>query len=259
MLESSTGARGQPNAAADRVGRDSKEGLLRMSGYRATGTKKTRRLMLAAAFAQLPLLLSPAVSQAQTFGQFTTAAVSSLGEGNVFFSAGQERAETGLAARFEMTEKSDLGLQTAYTRTEDVDSWGAGLDYKFYLINEGSSVPVDIASDLSYGYIRGGGFSRSVFLLSVLASGKIVTGEAVDFEPYGSVGFIGEWFHDKGRCGRGGDSPDDWPCEGDDWKAGSGLMIRLGLKTWLSEDLQICIEVEHYEKTTAGGALNVVF
>lgn len=205
------------------------------------------------------LAVCAAPAGAQTFGQFTTAAVSPLGEGNVFFSAGDERLDIGVTGRFQLNERSDFGVQTAYSRAEEIDSWGLGIDYKSYLIRGGSTVPVDLAGDLSYGFIRGGGFARSVFILSVMSSGMIVTGEGIDFEPYGSVGFMGQWFHDKARCGRGDSVPDSWPCEADDWETDSGLILRGGVKTWLSEEIQFCVELEYYEEVTAGGAFNVVF
>lgn len=228
---------------------------------RRTGRRGSRGLRSYSAPVLLAAVLAalPSAADSQTFGQYTTARISPLGEGNIFFSAGDELLDIGMAGRFQLGGRSDLGIQTAYSRAEDIDSWGAGLDYKSYLINQDSNVPVDLAADLSYGYIRGGGFARSVFILSVISSGMIVTGEGIDFEPYGSVGFIGQWFHDSGSCRRRSDFPDSWPCDSDDWTTDSGLLLRLGVKTWLSEEIQVYAEFEYYEDPTVGGAFNVVF
>jgi hypothetical protein len=91
-----------------------------------------------------------------------------------------------------------------------------------------------------------------------MVSGMIPSDTSVRFEPYGSVGFIGQYFFDSGECGE--DRPGDWPCAADDWSTSSGLLARGGLKTWLTDEYQLYVELDyHYDKFTLGAAINVVF
>jgi hypothetical protein len=194
---------------------------------------------------------------AQTFGQFTTAAISPPGEGAFFLTGGSGQARAGIAARFEFSEHGDAGLQFGYDRAENVDSYGIGVDYKRYLISSEGTVPIDLAGDLSYGFLSGSGFSRSLFGMSVIISGVVPAEIPIGFEPYGSIGFIGTWFHHRGACDIR--RPGSWPCRADDASTDSGLLLRGGVKIRLNDEFQVYVEVKYDDTASLGMAMNVVF
>jgi hypothetical protein len=210
-----------------------------------------------AAAATLALVLVPAQVGAQIFGQYTTAAISPLGEGAVFARAGDDRFAGGLATRFLITERSDLGLQLGYSRVEEIDNYGLGADYKFYIINENPTYPLDLSADISLGWLGGSGYSRGIFTAAFMVSGMIDPEARIRFEPYGSVGFVGQYFFGKGDCGEL--RPGSWPCEEDDWSADSNLLLRGGTKIWLSDDYQLYVELDYDGKAAIGAAINVIF
>ncbi|MCK4548940.1 MAG: hypothetical protein KAU49_02185, partial [Candidatus Krumholzibacteria bacterium] len=184
--------------------------------------------------AAVVLIFVPAASHSQIFGQYTTAAISPLGEGAVFVLAGDANLRTGIAARFLITGRSDLGLQLGYTRTEEIDNYGLGADYKFYIINEDPSTPLDLSADISLGWLGGSGYNRGIITAAFMISGIIDPDAKIRFEPYGSVGFIGQYFFGKGSCDEL--RPGAWPCEHDDWAADSDLLLRGGSKIWLTDE-----------------------
>jgi hypothetical protein len=199
----------------------------------------------------------PDGARSQIFGQYTTAAISELGEGAAFVSGGDSRFRTGLATRFLITGRSDLGLQFGYTRAEEIDNYGLGADYKFYIINEDPSTPLDLSADISLGWLGGSGYNRGIVTAAFMVSGMIDADIKVRFEPYGSVGFIGQYFFSKGTCDE--QRPGSWPCDGDDWSADSALLLRGGTKIWLTDEYHIYVELDYDEKLAVGAAINVVF
>ncbi len=207
--------------------------------------------------AAVVLIFAPSVSHSQIFGQYTTAAISPLGEGAVFVSAGDARFRTGLATRFLITERSDLGLQLGYTRTEEIDNYGLGADYKFYIINEDPSTPLDLSADISLGWLGGSGYSRGIITAAFMVSGIIDPDAMIRFEPYMSVGFMGQYFFGKGSCDEL--RPGAWPCERDDWSADLDLLLRGGSKIWLTDEYHLYVELEYTGKAAIGAAINVVF
>ena len=203
------------------------------------------------------LLLVPAAADSQIFGQYTTAAISPLGEGGVFISGGDDRLRTGIATRFLITGRSDLGLQLGYARTEEVDNYGLGADYKFYIINEDPSTPLDLSADISLGWLGGSGYNRGILTAAFMVSGMIDPEMKIRFEPYGSVGFIGQYFFTKGSCDE--TRPGAWPCEDDDWSADSALLLRGGTKIWFTDEYHLYVELDYDGQASLGVAINVVF
>lgn len=205
----------------------------------------------------IALVLVPAPVSSQLFGQYTTAAISPLGEGAIFAQAGDAKFRTGLATRFLITPGSDLGLQLGYERVEEIDNYGLGADYKFYIINKDPTSLLDLSADISLGWLGGSGYSRGIFTAAFMISGMIDPEAKIRFEPYGSVGFIGQYFFSKGGCGER--RPGAWPCEDDDWSADSNLLLRGGTKIWFTSDYQLYIELAYDRKAAIGAAINVVF
>jgi hypothetical protein len=214
-----------------------------------------RAALFCAAAAAVLLISQPAFSQ--IFGQYTTAAISPLGEGAPFASIGDGRFRAGLATRFLITKRSDFGLQVGYDRAEEIDNYGLGADYKFYIVNEDPSTGIDLSADLSLGWLGGSGYSRGIMTAAFMVSGLIDADISVRFEPYGSVGFTGQYFFATGDCGES--RPGGWPCEQDDWSADTNLLVRGGTKVWLSDDFQIYIELDYDRKAAVGAAINAVF
>ena len=211
----------------------------------------------AAASIAAVILLVPAPAGSQIFGQYTTAAISPLGEGAVFASAGSAKFRAGLATRFLITARSDLGLQLGYDRAEEVDNYGFGADYKFYIINDDPASAIDLSADIALGWLGGSGYSRGLFTAAFMISGMIDPETKIRFEPYGSVGFIGQYFFGKGDCGER--RPGAWPCQGDDWSTDSGLLLRGGTKIWFTSDYHLYVELDYDGHAAIGAAINVTF
>ena len=201
--------------------------------------------------------LIPAAAHSQIFGQYTTAAISPLGEGAVFVSGGDGRFRTGIATRFLITGRSDLGLQFGYARTEEIDNYGLGADYKFYIIDEDPSKAIDLSADISLGWLGGSGYSRGIITASFMVSGMIDPEMKIRFEPYGSVGFIGQYFFGAGSCNEL--RPGGWPCEDTGDSADSNLLLRGGTKIWLTDEYHIFAELDYNGKAALAVAFNVVF
>ncbi|HER43229.1 MAG TPA: hypothetical protein ENO08_02070 [Candidatus Eisenbacteria bacterium] len=225
------------------------------------GTGRHRRyaggLLAAALAAALLAAILPSAACSQIFGQYTTAAISPLGEGAAFVSAGDDRLRAGVASRFLITPRSDLGLQLGYMRTEEIDNYGLGADYKFYIVNENPSTGLDLSADISLGWLGGSGYSRAIVTAAFMVSGMIDPQAEIRFEPYGSVGFIGQYFFSKGSCGE--TRPGSWPCDRDDWSADSDLLLRGGTKIWLTEEYHVYVELGYDRVAVIGAAINVVF
>ena len=196
-------------------------------------------------------------ASAQVFGMYTTAAVSELGEGCAFFSAGDARLTGGVASRFMVTSRSDFGIQLGYDRNEEIDNYGIGADYKFYIVNEDPSTPLDLALDVALGYLGGSGYSRGVMTATFIGSSLLDLDLKVMLEPYGAVGFIGQYFFGKGECAEA--RPEEWPCNVDDWSSNSELLVRAGTKVWLGDGYHVLAEFEYDGKASLGAAFNVVF
>ena len=203
------------------------------------------------------LVLVPCTAHSQIFGQYTTAAISPLGEGAAFVSGGDDRIRTGIVTRFLITGRSDLGLQLGYARTEEVDNYGLGADYKFYIINEDPSTPLDLSADISLGWLGGSGYNRGIVTAAFMVSGMIDPHMKIRFEPYGSVGFIGQYFFSKGSSDE--IRPGAWPREDDDWSADSALLLRGGTKIWFTDEYHLYVELDYDGQASLGVAINVVF
>jgi hypothetical protein len=203
------------------------------------------------------LVMTAGHVSAQTFGQFTTASISPLGEGGVFMTAGDGQFRGGVTSRFEFMSRSDLGIQLGYDRAESIDSYGGGIDYKFSILDEGSTALVLLAADVSYGFLAGGGFSRSILGISVLISGKIDADIPAGIEPYGSIGFFGTLFHGKGGCGE--ERPGSWPCESDDSSTVSDMVLRGGAKILLTDQYHLLCEIKYDDTASFGIMMNIVF
>ena len=83
--------------------------------------------------------------------------------------AGSEKFQTGAIARFLITRRVDFGLQLGFDRECSVNSYGAGLDFKVYLLGHDLDIPVDLAIDGYYGHLRSKDYSRNVFGVGLLA------------------------------------------------------------------------------------------
>jgi hypothetical protein len=231
--------------------------LLRIDKAKQVGKSGFGAAVRMVAVAAVAAALIPAAAHSQVFGQYTTAAISPLGEGAAFVSGGDGRFRSGIATRFLITGRSDLGLQFGYARTEEIDNYGLGADYKFYMINDDPSNSIDLSADISLGWLGGSSYSRGIITAAFMVSGMIDPEMKIRFEPYGSVGFIGQYFFGKGSCDEL--RPGAWPCEDDDDSVDSNLLLRGGTKIWLTDDYHILVELDYDGKAALGVAFNVVF
>ncbi len=168
-------------------------------------------------------------------------------------STGKNEVHTGAMARFRITSRSDLGFQAGYERFHDFNSFGAGVDFKYYLLGPESTLPVDLAADAALGHMLSGDYGRTVMGLCLMVSGKLIAETSMPMEPYGSAGFYTAFFHDGNFCDGAAQS-----CDGGD-KNDTDTVIRGGLKLELRDDLQLMLEIKLDGTTTFGAALNLVF
>ncbi len=116
---------------------------------------------------------------------------------------------------------------------------------------------LDLSADISLGWLGGSGYSRGIVTAAFMVSGMIDPGMKVRFEPYGSVGFIGQYFFAKGSCDE--IRPDSWPCGDEGDSADMNLLLRGGTKIWLTDDYHIFVELDYDGQAALGAAFNVVF
>lgn len=203
------------------------------------------------------LTAAPGGAVAQSFGQFTTAAVAAEGEGGVFFLAGDEAIRTGAMARFLITRRSDIGIQAGYDRECGENSIGAGADLKFYLISSTSDFPVDLAADLSFGHFRSGNYGRNLLGVSLLASGILRSNAEVPIEPYASLTILTTYFGKRPSCG--GNRGECWPCKEDDWSSDTDTVARAGVCVHITDEYQAFAEFSLGDTALFGVGFNLVF
>jgi hypothetical protein len=213
------------------------------------------RRLLVTAFA-ITLLL-PAVAGAQVFGQFTTAAISSEVEGGVFISVGEDAFRTGGMIRFEINRRSDFGIQLGFDRFRGVNSAGAGIDLKLYLLNPDSSIPVDIAIDGRLGHLRSTDVNRNIFGIGIITSGVLQASTSFTIEPFASLTLRSTYFSKKTAAAEAGTT--GWPSDKDDWNSVTDTIVRAGAMIGLTNEYQIHVEVELNDETVMAVAFNVVF
>lgn len=202
-------------------------------------------------------LLLPAVAGAQVFGQFTTAAISSEIEGGVFISVGEDALRTGGMIRFEINRRSDFGLQLGYDRYHGVNSAGAGVDLKLYLLNPESPIPVDIAIDGRLGHLRSTDVNRNIFGIGIITSGVLQASTSFTIEPFASFTLRSTYFSKKTAAAEAG--PAGWPSTRDDWSSVTDTIVRAGAMIGLTHEYQIHFEVELNDETFIAAAFNIVF
>ncbi len=190
--------------------------------------------------------------EAQTFGQYTTATVASEGEGGLFASVADEQFRTGAIARFMISGRSDLGFQLGFDRSGGRNSAGFGADLKYIVTGDDSSVPIDMALDLSLGHFRAESNGYSLVGFAFLISGTLIAETQVPVEPYGSIGLYTSFLHNGDQCE--GLGPE---CDDDD--TDTETMIHAGAKIRFSDEYQLLLEVRIDGRTSFGVAINVVF
>lgn len=202
-------------------------------------------------------MILPVSTSAQVFGTFTTAAISGEGEGGAFVLVGEDAFRTGAYARFELTERTDLGIQLGFDRNSGENSLGGGADFKLYLINAESKIPLDIALDAALGHLRSDGYSRNLFGISLIVSGVLQASTSLSFEPYGSLTLRSTYFSRKVNVEYAG--PENWPKSDDDWSSITDTIGRCGVKIYFSNEYQLLAELEINDGVVFGAAVNVVF
>jgi hypothetical protein len=206
----------------------------------------------------LVLAALPTAVAAQVFGQYTTAAISSEGEGGVFANAGEDRFQTGIVARFLLTRQMDFGVQLGLDRECGVSSFGGSLDLKVYILGEQSEIPIDLAVGGSYGHLRSSDYRRHVFAFGLLASGVVQSSTSVAIEPYGFGGLVTEYFERNCPCTGPGDC--FWPGDPGEAKAReTKARLRGGVKVTFTDEYQLLVEASVDRKFMVGAAFNIIF
>jgi hypothetical protein len=203
------------------------------------------------------MLLLPTAAGAQVLGQYTTAAVSSEIEGGLFIAAGGDAFRTGALMRFSINRRSDLGIQLGFDRFHGQNSIGAGVDYKLYILNPESPLPVDIALDGHLGHLRSDSYNRNIFGISGIVSGVLKVSTSVMIEPFASITLRSTYFSKK--TSQQEQRPAGWPAAGDDWSSVTDTIFRVGAIIGLTKEYQIHVEIELNDASMVGAAFNAVF
>ena len=213
-----------------------------------------KRLLVAAAAI---VFLLPTAAGAQVFGQFTTAAVSSEVEGGIFIAAGGDAFRAGAQMRFSINRRSDFGIQLGFDRFRGQNSIGAGIDYKLYLLNPESPLPVDIALDGHLGHLRSDHYNRNLFGIGIITSGVLQASTSVMIEPFASITLRSTYFSKK--TSHPEKRPPGWPAADDDWSSVTDTIYRAGAIIGLTKEYQIHVEIELNDETMVGAAFNAAF
>ncbi|MBN2185012.1 MAG: hypothetical protein JW746_06755 [Candidatus Krumholzibacteriota bacterium] len=188
----------------------------------------------------------------QVFGEYTTATIASEGEGGIFTSFGKDQFGTGVMARFLINRKSDLGIKTGFDRLGGLNSIGIGSDLKYYLLGEGSSMPVDMALDISLAHFRSENISRTSAGLALFVSGTLIADTTIPVEPYGSLGIYTSFLHNGDPC-----AGLDPTCNDDD--NDTEMIFHGGTRIMVSDEYQVLLEIRVDGRTTFGAAINIIF
>lgn len=191
-------------------------------------------------------------ANAQVFGQYTTATIASEGEGGLFTAVGKDQFGTGAMARFLINRKSDFGIKLGFNRLSGLNSIGISSDLKYYLLGEGSTMPVDMAIDISLGHFRAEDISRSVAGFALFVSGTLVADTEVPVEPYGSIGLYTSFLHNGDLC-----EGLDPTCSDND--TDTEIIFHGGARIMISDEYQFLLEIKIDGRTTFGAAINIIF
>lgn len=201
--------------------------------------------------------LIPSAAGAQVFGQYTTAALSSEVEGGAFIAAGEDAFRTGVTIRFAINRRSDMGIQLGFDRFRGQNAAGGGIDFKLYLVNPDSPLPVDIAIDGHLGHLRSDYYNRNLFGIALITSGVLQASTSVMIEPFASITLRSTYFSKKPSQVE--NRPAGWPVSNDDWNSVTDTIFRAGAIIGLTDEYQVHIEIELNDETMVGAAFNVIF
>ena len=191
-------------------------------------------------------------ARSQEFGQYTTATIASEGEGGIFTSAGKDQFGTGVMARFLINQKSDLGIKLGFNRSSGLNSVGIGSDLKYYLLGEGSAMPVDMALDISLAHFRAENISHTTAGFALFVSGTLIADTEVPVEPYGSIGIYTSFLHNGDLC-----EGLDPTCTDED--TDTEMIFHGGARIMISDEYQFLLEIKIDGMTTFGAAINIIF
>ncbi len=214
-------------------------------------------IILAALVIFSMISLQPRTGRTQIFGQFTSAAISSEGEGGFFTTAGENIFRAAAVSRFLLSSMSDLGIQAGIENMCDTYSYGGSLDVKFYLIRGEPLFPLDLALDLSYGHMRSEKAIRNIFGGSLLVSRVFTTGLRFPIEPYLSLNIFSTQYSDKPDCTPS--SRSCWPCKEDQSSSETDNVLRAGVRFKVGEDIHLIAEGEIDGENYLGFGVNIIY
>jgi len=198
-------------------------------------------------------LALPAAAVPQTLATMTTGAVSSDGEGGVFMLAGTEVTRFGIHSRFALATEIDLGIQLAFDRSDERSFFGGGVDVKYRLPVTRADLPIDIALDAGLGDLESSEIRRFHLELGCIVSGVVESSKRRILEPYAGIYVMTTRRDWKDDCGE-----DERGC----WngtRSDTDVVLRGGLRTHITEDFQILVELNVNGNTMFGAGVNLVF
>jgi hypothetical protein len=129
--------------------------------------------------------------------------------------------------RFNVNARSDLGLEIVADNTDtyssDVWRWGAGIDYKYAIVPEETTMPFDLAANGGFGFQSGGDMTNFNVPAGAMISRPLELEGGRVLVPYGGVYVLLQYTSWDLPAGAIGDDS-DWELEVE-LRAGAGFEI----------------------------------
>jgi len=160
------------------------------------------RMMLRSVMVAMVLVLGAGSARAQVFYSYpgakpVTDTSPSLG---LVAGFGDNVVRLGGFGRFNLSTKSDLGLEVMYNNvkgedsTDDTGFYGAGIDGKWLFYEARQDMQIDIAANLGGGFLARSGQSDIHVPVGAIASHDFVTSDGRVITPYAGLYLIFDYF-----------------------------------------------------------------
>jgi hypothetical protein len=165
--------------------------------------------------------------------------------------AGNDAFRTGVSVRFNISRRTDFGLQLGLDRACKESLLGGGIDFKLVIIEDTKKFPLNLALNASFGGLDSEDLRRFLFGFGILASGVIEPPSMRAIEPY--LSFIVDVERSDGAS-----FSNDCLCPHDD-KTETDALIRAGVRVSISDETQVMFETGLNGTALFGAAFNIIF
>ncbi|HET6463626.1 MAG TPA: hypothetical protein VFH33_07485 [Candidatus Krumholzibacteria bacterium] len=156
------------------------------------------KLMFRSVMLAMVLVVAAGAARAQVFYSYpgakpVTDASPSLG---LVAGFGDNVVRLGGFGRFNLTQKSDLGLEAMYNNvkgedsTDDTGFYGAGIDAKWQFFESRQDMQIDIAANVGGGFLARSGYTNIHVPIGAIASHDFTMNDGRLIVPYAGVYFL---------------------------------------------------------------------